>query len=83
MQIPVAELYTPRAPEQSAALVSFGIAGWKGEELSRVLREEWNLVIKALPHGREGLRASITFFLVEEEIDQLLAALGSLADQRS
>ena len=82
-QIPGAELYTPRAPEHSAALVSFGIAGWKGEELSRVLREEWNLVIKALPHGREGLRASIAFFLVEEEIDLLLAALGSLAEQRS
>ena len=48
-----------------------------------MLREEWNLVIKALPHGREGLRASIAFFLVEEEIDLLLAALGSLAEQRS
>ena len=82
-QIPGAVLYTPRSPERSAALVSFGLAGWKGEELSQVLRDEWNMVIKPLPHGREGLRASITFFLLEAEIDELLAALNSLAKQRS
>ena len=40
-------------------------------------------VIKRLPRGREGLRASITFFLLEAEIDELLAALNSLAKQRS
>ena len=40
-------------------------------------------VIKRLPHGREGLRASIPFFLLESEIDELLAALNSLAKQRS
>ena len=82
-QIPGAVLYTPRSPQRSAALVSFGLAGWKGEELSRVLRAEWNMVIKPLPHGREGLRASIAFFLLEAEIDELLAALGRLAKQRS
>ena len=77
-----AELYTPWAPENSAALVSFGLPGWTGEELSRVLREEWNTIIKALPHGREGLRASIAFFLYEVEIDRLLGALRVLADRR-
>ena len=82
-QIPGAVLYTPRSPQRSAALVSFGLAGWKGEELSQALRDEWNMVIKPLPHGREGLRASIPFFLLESEIDELLAALNSLAKQRS
>ena len=57
--------------------------GMEGEELSQALRAEWNMVIKPLPHGREGLRASIAFFLLEAEIDELLAALGSLAKQRS
>ena len=81
-QIPEAKLYTPRAPELSAALVSFGIEGWTGKELSRALREEWNMVIKALPHSREGLRASMAFFLLEDEIDKLVEALGSLAERR-
>ena len=40
-------------------------------------------VIKRLPRGREGLRASIPFFLLESEIDELLATLNSLAKQRS
>ena len=39
--------------------------------------------IKRLPRGREGLRVSIAFFLLESEIDELLAALNSLAKQRS
>ena len=30
VKIPGIKLYTPCASEQSAALVSFGIAGWKG-----------------------------------------------------
>ena len=38
-QIPGAVLYTPRSPQRSAALVSFGLTGWKGEELSQALRE--------------------------------------------
>ena len=67
---------------RSAALVSFGLTGWTGEELSRALREEWNTIIKALPHGREGLRASIAFFLHEMELDRLLDALCVLADRR-
>ena len=37
--------------------------------------------IKRLSHGCEGLRVSIAFFLLEAEMDQLLAALGRL--QRS
>ena len=36
---------------------------------------------KRLPHGREGLRASFAFSLLEAEMDQPLAALGRL--QRS
>ena len=40
-------------------------------------------VIKRLPCGREGLRISIAFFLLESEIDELLAGLNSLAKQRS
>jgi selenocysteine lyase/cysteine desulfurase len=39
-------------------------------------------VIKARPHSREGLRASMAFFLLEDEIDKLLEALGSLAERR-
>jgi cysteine desulfurase / selenocysteine lyase len=81
-QVPGAEIYTPLAVDMSAALVSFGVAGWTGKELAIQLRQHWNLIIKPLPHGREGLRASLPFFLLEQEIDALVAALAELADQR-
>ena len=72
------ELYTPRSSDASAALVSFGLRGWSGAELASSLRERWNIVIKPLPHSREGLRASLPFYLLEGEIDLLLNALEQL-----
>ena len=81
-EIGAAELYTPRSVDSSAALVSFGLDGWQGQEMSEKLRREENMIIKAMPHGREGLRASMAFFLRESEIDQLLTALARLAKQR-
>ena len=76
-----AELYTPRSPDDSAALVSFGLRGWTGADLTAALQERWNIVIKPLPHTVEGLRASICFFQLEEEIDLLLEALGELGGE--
>ncbi len=73
------ELYTPRSVAASAALVSFGIRGWSGPDLTVVLRERWNIVIKPLPHSREGLRTSLPFYLLESEIDLLTQAVRQLA----
>ena len=81
LAIPGLALYTPLPAEQSAALVTFGLAGWSGEALRLALRERWNVIIKPLPHGREGLRTSVPFFLLEEEIDLLVAALRTLATE--
>ena len=47
-----------------------------------MLREEQNMIIKAMPHGREGLRGSMAFFLHTCEIDQLITALAELAEPR-
>ena len=77
-RLPGCVLYTPRSAVSSAALVSFGLEGWRGEDLAATLRSRWNMVIKALPHTREGLRASVPFFLLEKEIDALIAALAEL-----
>lgn len=77
--VPGVELYTPRSPEASAALVSFGLRGWTGIDLAAALHAGWNIAIKPLPHSREGLRASVPFYLLESEIDLLLAAVRALA----
>ncbi|HCV25791.1 MAG TPA: hypothetical protein DGN59_20230, partial [Candidatus Latescibacteria bacterium] len=78
-QVEGAELFTPTAFQESAALVSFGWAGWTGADLANALRDRWNIVIKPLPHSHEGLRASLPFYLLEEEVDLLLTALTKLS----
>lgn len=82
-QIPGTTLYTPQSSELSAALVSFGLQAWSGEELTLELRQRWNIMVKPIPNCEEGLRASITFFLLEEEVDLLLDALSTLAKEKN
>ena len=76
--LPEITLLTHRAWEQSAALVTFEVHGWTGEALAAALRKRWNMIVKPLPHTREGLRISVPFFTLEEEIDRLVDALGIL-----
>ena len=77
--IPAATLLTPRSPDRSAALVAMSLEGWTGEDLAGTLREQFNMIVKPLPHTREGLRISVPFFLFEEEVDQLVEALQTLS----
>lgn len=77
-QIDGTQLYTPVSAEASAGLVSFGLDGWTGADLAAALRERWNIVIKPLPHSKEGLRASLPFYLLESEVDLLLDGLQAL-----
>lgn len=81
--IPGVVIHTPVSPELSAALVSFSVAGWDGNDLSAALRGRWNIIIKALYLSANGLRASIPFFLLEEEIDLLIEAIAILAAERN
>ena len=39
------------------------------------MRDRWNIVIKATHSTCEGLRASLPFFLLEEEVDLLIEAV--------
>jgi cysteine desulfurase / selenocysteine lyase len=83
LAIPGTRLLTPMSSERSAALVSFVLDGWEGVDVKDVLRERWNIVIKAIPYVESGLRASVPFFLLEEEIDLLLEKLAILANEQN
>ncbi|MEZ4524039.1 MAG: aminotransferase class V-fold PLP-dependent enzyme [Thermomicrobiales bacterium] len=74
-EIDGARLLTPEHAEDSAALVSLDIEGWDGTELTSALRQNWNIMIKPVPHGRPGVRTSLPFFLLEDEVETLLDAL--------
>lgn len=72
-------LLTPLCAEQSASLVSFSVEGYTGEQLAEILLKQWNMIVKPLPHTREGLRVSVPFFSLDTEIDLLIEAIRNLA----
>ena len=78
-RIPEITLHTPRAPERSAALVAFDLAGWRGAELAAALRERQGIIARALFQKHEGLRVSLPFFTLDSEIEELLSALREYA----
>lgn len=80
--IPGVTVYTPMSPELSASLVSFGVAGWQGDDLAANLRSRWNIMIKALYLSGNGLRASVPFFALDDEIDLLAEAVRILATEK-
>ena len=82
--IPGVTLLTPLEAEGSAALAAFSVANWDGEALTRALRERRPkpIIVRPLTIAHSGVRASVPFFLLEEEIDLLADAVGSLAASR-
>lgn len=80
-QIRGVRLMTPESPALSAALVTFELEGWDGFALQDALRRRWNIVIKGFDNVRNGVRTSVPFFLLEEEIDLLLKAVRTLAEE--
>lgn len=82
LQLPEVTLETPSHPEASAALVAFSVDGWTGDELAASLRERWKMIVKPQPTHQNGLRVSVTFFQLEEELDRLLEALRILIGER-
>ena len=96
--IPGVTLYTPLETKHSAALAAFSLANWDGEELTLTLRHRWPqasanasaphspkpkaIIVRPLTIAHNGVRASVPFFLLEEEIDLLAAAVRHLAESR-
>ena len=78
-QITGVTLHTPIARERSAALVSFELAGWSGPALAAALQKEHRIITRALFQEHQGIRASLSFFTREEELDILLTAIRAYA----
>ena len=78
-QITGVTLHTPIARERSAALVSFELAGWSGPALAAALQKEHRIITRALFQEHQGIRASLSFFTREEELDTLLTAIRAYA----
>ena len=81
------EIYTPPPPtgEPVRGIVTFGIEGLTGPELSKELRERWGIVQRAamMASPRGGVRISIAAYTTEEELQKLLGAVRELAGVRA
>ena len=89
-EIPGVTLFTPMSPDLSAALVTFHLDGWDSDDLVSQLKQRWNIEIKSVPMTwsrspeipSHAVRASLAFFLKEEEVDLLADAVKQLAAER-
>lgn len=75
---PDVEVETPMAPEHSAALVSFSVGGWGSEPLRDALWERASVRVKARENS-VGVRAGISLFTTDEDLDRLIEGVRSLA----
>ena len=80
-EVPGVEVFTPRSSELSAAVISFGLDGVPQSEVVGNLRSRWNIIAKSFDTTHGGVRASVPFFLLEEEIDHLVDCIQTISEE--
>lgn len=78
---PGIQLLTPLNPRFSAALVAIAVTDIGGEALAEVLRERWSIDVRPLLGRKPGIRASISFFNTEDEIDLFVRAVNTVSEE--
>jgi selenocysteine lyase/cysteine desulfurase len=77
LERPFLRLLTPVAYEESSGLTSFAVEDHQAGEVSKELRERWNIFVRVIPHYN-GIRISTAHFNNLEDVDQLMAALDQI-----
>ena len=75
LKIPKVNLFTPYNSSSSGPLVSFYLENHDEKETGKQLKTNYNIDIKYNLDSIKGLRASIPFFILESEIEKLLASI--------
>jgi len=74
---PGVTLYSPRAWEDSSGLVTFGLEGWGGEEVSRRLWDHFSIIQRRV-QVPDAVRVSCAYFTSLDDLERLLRALRTL-----
>ncbi len=73
-------LRSPESPEFSTGIVTFSVNGLTGTDLNAQMWERWRVLGRAaLKHS--AMRLSTAFFTSDQEIDKLISAMGTLANE--
>ena len=79
-EIPGATLRSPESPEFSTGIVTFSVKGLDGADLNRQMWERWK--VKGRPALKQtAMRLSTAFFNSELEMDEVTAAISTLANE--
>jgi selenocysteine lyase/cysteine desulfurase len=78
---PFLHLMTPVAYEQSSGLTSFVVEGHQAQEVSKVMREEWQIYVRVIPHYN-SIRISTAHFNRTDDVDRLMQALEQITSSK-
>jgi selenocysteine lyase/cysteine desulfurase len=78
--VPGARIHSPRNLDESTAISTISLANMDGVALSTALRERWNMLQRPALWGKT-VRISLAAFIEESDVDQLVAALHTLAKE--
>ncbi len=79
--LPRLRMFTPRAPERSCAIASFGIDGMPAALVAQRLMDEQRIftVVRALGDGQQAVRVTPHLHTSTAQLDALVVAIGALA----
>ena len=81
-EVPGATLRSPDSPEMSTGIVTFSVDGMTGVEVSKQMRERWRIIgRRAL--AETAMRLCVAFFISEEEIQTVISAISTLANENA
>jgi selenocysteine lyase/cysteine desulfurase len=79
-EIPGASLRSPESPALSTGIVTFSVQGIDGTDLNGQMFERWKVLGRpALNHS--AMRLSTAFFTSDEEIDTIISAISTIANE--
>ncbi len=73
-------LRSPESPEFSTGIVTFSVDGLTGDDLNAQMWERWRVLGRAALK-RSAMRLSTAFFTSDQEIDTVISAMGTLANE--
>jgi selenocysteine lyase/cysteine desulfurase len=83
LEISGVKIFTPYKSKSSGPLVTFQIENFDEVKTGKELKTQYNIDIKYNLDSIKGLRASIPFFMLEEEIEKLLKSLKTIISNKN
>ena len=79
--IPGVVIGSPNLAATLTSTVTFGVEGVPGQLIADVLRSRWNIITRATGIRFDGLRVSVAFFTTKDELDVVIEAVSTLAEE--